>query len=183
MRTGRAPLEDDLTGMPEDPWPHWDLWERHVSEGQIIYYTKKIGDPERWFCHPTPVFCDIQRTPVDFRTGQFHLRAQIAKFIVTTKHSGRWCQSPKCDEGVHHKCELSILDPDGLRAGIVTLDGNSFQKFRPGLHDFIILSQTTLSHAGSDPAWDEETLSYAGKKGGPPLNPGPLLDVEDELFD
>jgi hypothetical protein len=169
--------------MPEYSWPHWGLWERHVGDGQIIYYTRKDGDAERWFCHPIPEPVEGQPTPVNFQTGQLHLRAKIAKLTVTAKHSRRWCQSPKCDEGFHDKCELSIFDSDGIRAGIVTLDGNKFQKFIPGLHEFISLSQATLSHADSDPAWDEETESYAGKPGGPPISSRPPLDVEDEPFD
>ena len=178
-----VPLEAELTGMPKSSWPYWKFWERHVGDGQFIYYTRKDGDHERWTCHPISDPVDGQPTPVDFQTGQLHLRAKIAKLTVTNKHSGRWCQSPKCDEGVHDKCELSVFDSDGLRAGIVTLDGNSFQRLTPGLHEFICLSQTTLSHADSDPAWDEETESYAGKPGGSPITPRPLLNQEDEPFD
>jgi hypothetical protein len=51
------------------------------------------------------------------------------------------------------------------------------------IHDFIKVSQTTLSHADSDPAWDGNTESYSGKPGGPPINPMPPLEAEDELFD
>jgi hypothetical protein len=177
------PFEPEFTGMPEYSWPHWGLWERHVGDGQFICYTRKDGDAERWFCHPIPDPVEGQPAPVDFQTGQLHLRAKIAKLTVTAKHSRRWCQSPKCDEGLHDKCELSIFDSDGIRAGVVTLDGNTFLKFIPGLHEFISLSQATLSHADSDPAWDEETESYAGKPGGPPVSSRPLLDVEDEPFD
>jgi hypothetical protein len=82
---------------------------------------------------------DGQPTPVDFQTGQLHLRAKIAKLTVTNKHSGRWCQSPKCDEGVHDECELSVFDSDGLRAGVVTLDGNSFAYLKQHSH---MLTQT-----------------------------------------
>lgn len=178
-----TPLEDELTGKPGSSWPYWGLWERHIGDGQFIYYTRSHGDSERWFCHPTPDPVDGQLTPVDDQTGQLHLRARIAKLAVTAKHSGRWCQSPKCDDEVHERCELSIFDSDGIRAGVVTLDGNAFQRFVPGSHDFICLSQATLSHADSDPAWDEVTETYAGKPGGPPISPRPPLDREDEPFD
>lgn len=178
-----TPLEAELTGMPGSSWLHWNLWERNVGDGQFIYYTRRNGDAERWFCHPIPDLVNGQLIPVDVENGQLHLRARITKLIVTSKHSGRWCQSPKCNDGVHDKCELSIFDSDGIRAGVVTLDGTTFRKLVPGLHDFVCLSQATLSHADSDPAWDEETESYAGKPGGPPLNPRPPLDKEDEPFD
>jgi len=102
---------------------------------------------------------------------------------VSCQHSGRWSQSPKCETGVHEHCELLIFDSDGIRAGIVYVDGNAFQRLRPGVYDFIKLSQTTLAHADSDPAWDDSSRSYAGQPGGPPLNPRPPLDDEDELFD
>lgn len=176
-------LESEWTGRPDPKWSQWPTWERHVAEGQFVYYTKKGGDAETWFCHPIPDLFDPQPSPINFQTGNLHLRAEIARLTVKETHSGRWSESPSCKEGDHDKCELSILDSDGIRAGIVYVDGNTFRKLLPGLHYFIKLSQTTFSHADSDPAWDENTESYSGKPGGPPINPMPPLDAEDELFD
>jgi hypothetical protein len=160
------------------------LWERHVGDSQFIYYTKKDKvDAERWFCNPVPDLdpVETQSTPMDLQTGQLPLRAKIVGLIVTTQHSRRWRQSPRCEEGIHGICELLIFDSDGVRAGVVTLDGNAFHYFTPGMQEFVCLSQTTLPHADSDPAWDEETESYAGEMGGPPIRPRSLLGVGNEL--
>src|SRR6266498_3241910 len=169
--------------MPNRPWPKWALWERHVDEGEVVYYTRKDGNAESWFCHPIPDRVDPQPSPINSNTGQLRLLAEITKLTVTDKHSGRWSQNPKCDEGVHEMCELSIFDSDGIRAGIVFVDGNTFRKLSTGLHDFIKISQITLAHGRSDPAWNENTERYSGEPGHPPINPRPPLNAEDELFD
>jgi hypothetical protein len=127
-------LESEWTGRPDPKWSQWPTWERHVAEGQFVYYTKKGGDAETWFCHPIPDLFDPQPSPINFQTGNLHLRAEIARLTVKETHSGRWSESPSCKEGDHDKCELSILDSDGIRAGIVYVDGNTFRKLLPGLH-------------------------------------------------
>lgn len=177
------PVESEWTGIPKRTWPKWALWKRHVDTGEWVYYTRMDGDGDSWFCHPIPDRVDPQPSPVNSTTGHLRVLAEIAKLAVTGKHSGRWSQNPKCDEGVHEMCELSIFDSDGIRAGILFIDGNTFRRLSAGLHEFIKLSQTTLSHGESDPAWDESTERYSGEPGHLSINPRSPLDAEDEPFD
>lgn len=178
------PIERECTGNPNSSWTGWDLWKRNIDANQVVYYTRKGGEADKWFCHPILDQVDCQSSPLNLESGYLNLRAEIAQLTVNSIHSLRkWSQSPTCEEGIHEKCELSVFDSDGVPAGIVYVDGNTFRRLQPGRYNFVKLSQTTLAHADSDPAWDEETESYAGRPGGLPLNHRPPLDAEDEIFD
>lgn len=162
------------------PWVISQDWQRHViGETNEAYYTHVDLLPTRWFSHPiwTPSHWP-QRMPGN---ALLQCTADVAKLDITGKHAALWYQS--CSEDEHEVCHLQVYDSNEHRAGVVVMDGATYeQRSFSQPFAFVKISQTTLT-ARDDPAWDEESKIFAGRPGEPAINPREPLDPSEEEFD
>jgi hypothetical protein len=177
-------LRGEHHGTLSSDWQHWQQWQRHVSDSDMIHYTSAEKGPDCWFSHPIDRDINLEQQYIS-RMSHLGIKADTARLTVPREHANLWSADYRCAEDQHAVCQLTILDSKGHRAGIVVLDGNTAKSLPSGLHTFIKLSQTTLSSGRDDPAWFEETKSFAGKPGDDAINTTrPLEFAEDEeIFD
>jgi hypothetical protein len=155
-------------------------WTRHVvGDLNQIHYTRNDLPPTRWFSHPIAELPWPSRLPTN---PLLNCIADIATLNITGEHAELWYQS--CDDDEHDICHLQVFDHNGHRAGVVVMDGATFEHtaFSQHAFTFVKVSQTTLM-ARDDPAWDEESKSYAGRPGESARNPRDALDPSEEEFD
>jgi hypothetical protein len=155
-------------------------WTRHVvGDLNEIHYTRNDLPSTQWFSHPITEHPSPSRPPKD---PLLKCTADVASLNITGDHAHLWYQS--CDDDEHDVCHLSVFNHQGHRAGIIVMDGETFEhtNFSPRSFTFIKISQTTLT-ARDDAAWDEETKSFAGRPGKPALNRRDPLDASEEEFD
>jgi len=177
-------LQSEYHGTPSSKWKHWQQWQRHVNDSDMIHYTCAGKDPRRWYSHPIDRGITIEQEFIS-RMSHLGILANTARLTVPGNHANLWSADYRCAEEQHAVCELEILDTNSHRAGIVVLDANTASSLPHGLHTFIKLSQTTLSSGRDDPAWCEKTKAFAGKPGERAINKTrPLEFTEDEeIFD
>jgi hypothetical protein len=155
-------------------------WTRHVvGDLNEVHYTRNDLPLERWFSHPITEHQRLMRTPP---TPLLTCTADVATFNMTGEHADLWYQT--CDDDEHDVCHLSVFDLNGRRAGIVIMDGATFEHtdFSQQSFKFVKISQTTLT-ARDDPAWDEKSKSYTGRPGEGAIKPRGPLDSSEEEFD
>jgi hypothetical protein len=171
-------------GIPSPDWQQWQDWERHVSDSDIIHYTCVDKDPRCRYSHPIDPGITTEQSFIS-RMSHLGILADTATLNVPGDHAHLWSADYRCAEGQHAVCELTILDAKGRRVGIVVLDGNTASSLPSREYTFIKLSQTTLSSGRDDPAWCEETESFAGKPGEQIINTTRRLEFaeDEEIFD
>jgi hypothetical protein len=155
-------------------------WTRHViGDLNEVHYTRNDLPPARWFSYPITEHHSPTRTPKDVL---LKCTAYVATLNMTGEHADLWYQS--CDNDDHDVCHLSVFDQNSHRAGVIVMDGETFEHtdFSQRSFTFVKISQTTLT-ARDDPAWDEESKTFAGRPGERALNHRSPLDPSEEEFD
>jgi hypothetical protein len=168
-----------MTCLPPQSWAGWKGWKRHaVGQLNQVHYTHVDLPSTRWFSHPILQ----QQWPIKATTPLLHCTADVVSLKLTGEHTDSWYQ--ECTEDVHEICYLKVFDRNGHQAGVVVMDGATYEKtaFAQASFAFMKVSQTTLRFRG-DPAWDEESKSLAGKPGEPAINTCGPVDPGDAEFD
>lgn len=172
-----------VTCMPEASWEGWKDWTRVVS-GDLddVYYVHNKSGPHRKFAHPIVE----QQWPSAPYDPLLRCTAEVARMTIASEHTDFWAEEGLCDDG-HNICHLKVLDHSGRFAGVVAMDGltfeTNFEQASISQNDFHVMkiSQTTFT-SQNDPAWDSVTKKFTGKPGQPGINPEPTpLPLEDEF--
>ncbi|KAF2472799.1 HET-domain-containing protein [Lindgomyces ingoldianus] len=177
------PDQNIMTCMPPETWVGWNKWTRMVdSDMDEVYYIHEDLPASRWFAHPI----ERRQWPTNYTNPRLQLTADVARLKITGKHADLWFKSEECEEGNHQVCRLQVFDQNNRKAGIVVMDGATFEETNfdtQPLFYFIKISQTTLTLGRDDPAWNVETKKFTGKPGEQAINPQPPFDLEEEEFD
>jgi hypothetical protein len=156
-------------------------WQRHVvGELNDVHYTRVDLPSTRWFSHPIPA---LPEWPPRLSSNVLlRCTAEIAKLNITGTHVELWYQS--CSEDEHDVCHLQVYDRERHRAGVVVMDGATYEQtsFSQSTFTFVKIAQSTLT-ARDDPAWSEKSKSFAGQPRKPAINPRDPLDPSEEEFD
>jgi hypothetical protein len=156
-------------------------WQRHVvGELNDVHYTRVDLPSTRWFSHPIPA---LPEWPPRLSSNVLlRCTAEIAKLNITGTHAELWYQS--CSEDEHDVCHLQVYDRERHRAGVVVMDGATYEQtsFSQSTFTFVKIAQSTLT-ARDDPAWSEKSKSFAGQPRKPAINPRDPLDPSEEEFD
>lgn len=172
------------TGIPNSSWEGWKDWTRVVS-GDLdnVHYISITSGPRRRFAHPIAQ----QEWPKAPHNPLLRCTAEVTRMTISSKHTDFWLEEGLCEDG-HEICHLEILDQLGRFAGIVTMDGLTFDTtFKHGSiteREFHVMkiSQTTFT-SQDDPAWDPATKIFAGKPGRPGINPDSAPTPLEDEFD
>lgn len=171
---------DMVTCIPPQSWESWRDWKRVVvGELENVYYIHAESGPDRWFAHPIAQ----QQWPVAPYSPLLRCTAEVAELTLTSEHTDFWTMEGECEEG-HEICHLKVLDQHGHLAGVVVMDGATFEQasFSQQPFAFVKISRTTLT-ALHDPAWDPVTKTFAGRPGEPGVNPRPAPSLIEDEFD
>lgn len=169
-----------LTCVPAQSWHGWKDWRRVVvGELDDVRYIHVKSGPARWFAHPIAQ----QPWPVRPYSPFLECTAEVASLKLTGEHTDFWAENEVCEDG-HQVCHLKVFDQHDNLAGVVVMDGATFEhtSFSKKSFAFVKISQTTLT-ALDDPAWDPETKTFAGQPGKPGINPEPAPPLAEEEFD
>lgn len=175
-----------VTGVPPDSWPGWSDWQRvedDKPDGFHYIHTKSGSD--RWFAHPIAQ----QQWPGSVHNPLLRCTADVAQMTLTGEHTEFWSEEEEeqSEEG-HTICHLKVVDQQGVQAGVVVMDGATFEANftnpgnTPNTFMFVKISRTTFS-AADDPAWDPTSRKFTGRPGQPSINPEALILPLESEFD
>ncbi|KAI9738716.1 MAG: hypothetical protein M1834_008221 [Cirrosporium novae-zelandiae] len=161
-------------GKLDAPWSGWKSWRRCYDEDTTaIYYIDAAHSPDIRYGRPILDIIDEPHQAKEFlqhaqKTSQLRFHARSAYFTLNGEHSrlhSAWKgHRPDCETlGKHVRCDLAMLDEDGITAGTVFVDGNTVNRLLPllpGNYEFIALSQSTLYTTDADTSWQESTREF-----------------------
>ena len=181
-----VPLDWSASKMAQNQWQTC-----FDEESEAIYYKDNYKDHDIRFCRP--ILNDEPLNPTlkylnTFRdkclTGDtikgLEFWAPSATFIIDGSHIPLSFAEPKCAEGTHILCPLSILDDQSHVAGTVLVDGSTATCLQPDRYEFIALSQRTVNRNSTDVSWDPTSLTFLRR---PEDRQHPISNSESEESD
>lgn len=141
--------EELMTGIPPKSWEGWKDWTR-VVRGSMdeVHYIHADSGPNRWFSHPIVQ----QQWPIQPYGPFLRCTVDVADMIISGEHTEGSIQDGRCEKG-HEMCSLKVFDRHRNQAGLVIMDGATFDTtcFHQGTFTFVKISQMTYA-SSDDPA-------------------------------